>query len=90
MGGASEGAVPIRRLVAAHPDRSVAELMIPDPVSVRADADQEEVAKIVARYDLLAVPVTALLLALMYSGYRGYTALEPAQVEAEPGCCLER
>jgi magnesium transporter len=32
--------------------------MIPDPVSVSADDDQEEVAHIVARFDLLAVPVT--------------------------------
>jgi magnesium transporter len=33
-------------------------MMIPDPVSVNADDDQEEVARIVARFDLLAVPVT--------------------------------
>ncbi len=52
------GVVPIRRLVAAPPDRPVSELMIADPVSVQADADQEEVAQVVARYDLLAVPVT--------------------------------
>jgi magnesium transporter len=52
------GVVPIRRLVAAPPDRRVAELMVGEPVSVRADADQEAVAQIVARYDLLAVPVT--------------------------------
>jgi len=32
--------------------------MIEDPVSVLADADQEEVAEVVRRYDLLAVPVT--------------------------------
>jgi magnesium transporter len=32
--------------------------MIPDPLSVSADDDQEEVARLVARYDLLAVPVT--------------------------------
>jgi magnesium transporter len=52
------GVVPIRRLVAAPPSRPVGELMIPDPVSVLADADQEEVAERVRRYDLLAVPVT--------------------------------
>jgi magnesium transporter len=55
---ALRGVVPIRRLVAARPERRVDELMIRDPVSVRADDDQEEVAKVVARYDLLAVPVT--------------------------------
>ena len=52
------GVVPIRRLVSAPPARAIADLMIPDPVSVRADDDQEEVASVVARYDLLAVPVT--------------------------------
>jgi magnesium transporter len=55
---ALRGVVPIRRLVSAPPARLVRDLMIPDPVSVHADADQEEVAKLVARYDLLAVPVT--------------------------------
>jgi len=52
------GVVPIRRLVSAPPERRVRDLMVHDPVSVHADADQEEVARIVARYDLLAVPVT--------------------------------
>ncbi len=51
------GVVPIRRLVAAPPERPVGELMAPDPVQVRAEADQEEVAAVVRRYDLLAVPV---------------------------------
>ncbi|MBW2493491.1 MAG: magnesium transporter [Deltaproteobacteria bacterium] len=52
------GVVPIRRLVASPPDRLISEIMIPDPVSVSADDDQEEVARLVARFDLLAVPVT--------------------------------
>jgi magnesium transporter len=52
------GVVPIRRLVSAPPSRSVGELMIQDPVSVRAEADQEEVAVLVRRYDLFAIPVT--------------------------------
>jgi magnesium transporter len=52
------GVVPLRRLVSAPPARLIRDLMIPDPVSVQVDADQEEVAQIVARYDLLAVPVT--------------------------------
>ncbi len=55
-----QGVVPIRRLVSAPPDRSCSELMIRDPVRVLPDADQEEVAQLVARYDLLAVPVTDL------------------------------
>jgi magnesium transporter len=55
---ALRGVVPIRRLVSAPSERPVGELMVSDPVSVHADADQEEVAQVVARYDLLAVPVT--------------------------------
>ena len=51
------GTVPIRRLVAARPDRTCAELMVSDPLSVRTDADQEEVAQLVGRYNLLAIPV---------------------------------
>jgi len=56
--GTLVGVVPIRRLVASPPDRLISEIMIPDPVSVSADDDQEEVANLVARFDLLAVPVT--------------------------------
>jgi magnesium transporter len=52
------GVVPIRRLVAAPPDRSCADLMIQEPLSIQPEADQEEVARLVARYDLLAIPVT--------------------------------
>ncbi len=51
------GVVPIRRLVASAPGRPLGELMIQDPVSVRAEADQEEVAALVRRYDLLGIPV---------------------------------
>ena len=52
------GVVPIRRLVASPASRACADLMIPDPISIQPEADQEEVAQLVARYDLLAVPVT--------------------------------
>jgi len=55
--GGLVGVVPIRRLVAAPPDRVVADLMIRDPVRCRADSDQEEAAQAVARYNLLAIPV---------------------------------
>ncbi len=54
------GTIPIRRLVAARPDRPCSELMVSDPISVRADADQEEVAQLVGRYNLLAIPVVDL------------------------------
>ena len=51
------GVVPIRRLVAAPSGTPVAELMIRDPLHTSLEADQEEVAQLVARYDLLAIPV---------------------------------
>ena len=53
-----QGVVPIRRLVSAPPDTPVSEIMIREPVSTDVEADQEEVAQLVARYDLLAIPVT--------------------------------
>ena len=52
------GVVPIRRLVAAHPDTPVADIAIREMLSTPPDVDQEEVAQLVARYDLLAIPVT--------------------------------
>lgn len=52
------GVVPIRRLVMAQPDTPVGELAIREMLSTPPDADQEEVAQLVARYDLLAIPVT--------------------------------
>jgi magnesium transporter len=52
------GIVPIRRLVSAQPDRPVKDLAIREMLSTPPDADQEEVAQLVARYDLLAIPVT--------------------------------
>jgi magnesium transporter len=52
------GVIPLRRLVSAPPDLPCGELAIDVPVSVQPEADQEEVARLVARYDLLAIPVT--------------------------------
>ena len=52
------GVVPIRRLVSAPPDSPCGELAIDVPPCVQPEADQEEVARLVARYDLLAIPVT--------------------------------
>jgi magnesium transporter len=52
------GVVPIRRLVMAQPDTPVRELAIREMLITPPDADQEEVAQLVARYDLLAIPVT--------------------------------
>ncbi|MDG2051667.1 MAG: magnesium transporter [Myxococcota bacterium] len=54
------GVVPIRKLVSAPPATPVADLTARNTIAVPPDADQEEVARMVARYDLFAIPVTDL------------------------------
>lgn len=51
------GVSSLRQLVVVPPDTPLKQFMTTDVFSVRTDTDQEEVAKIVARYDILAVPV---------------------------------
>ncbi len=55
--GRLRGVVPIRKLVTCPPTRPIADVMIHDPVAVRATADQEEAAQLAGKYNLLAVPV---------------------------------
>jgi len=51
------GVSSLRQLVLVPPDTPLKEFMATDVFSAQTDMDQEEVAKIVARYDILAVPV---------------------------------
>jgi magnesium transporter len=51
------GVVSLRQLVVAPPHTRVEEIMALDVIHVRADADQEEAARLMSRYDLLALPV---------------------------------
>jgi len=51
------GTVPLRKLVTAPKDKPVKELMYTDMVTVPADMDQEEAARLAVKYDLLALPV---------------------------------
>ncbi len=51
------GVVPLRRLLTVDPGTPVYAIRDQDVVSVAADTDQEEVARVVAKYDLVAVPV---------------------------------
>lgn len=51
------GVVSLRQLILQPPDKRLRDLMTLDPVRVATDTDQEEVARIVGRYDILAVPV---------------------------------
>lgn len=51
------GVISLRQLVVVPPDTPLKQFMTTDVFSVKTDMDQEEVAKLVARYDILAVPV---------------------------------
>jgi magnesium transporter len=51
------GVVDLRDLLKADPDTVMEDLMDPDVISVEAGADQEDVARIMAKYDLAAIPV---------------------------------
>jgi magnesium transporter len=51
------GVSSLRQLVVVAPETLLKEFMTTDVFSVQTDMDQEEVAKLVARYDILAVPV---------------------------------
>jgi magnesium transporter len=51
------GYVRLRRLLASPPTASVGDIMATDVISVGVDADQEEVADLVQKFDFIAVPV---------------------------------
>ena len=51
------GFVSLRRLILTPPTTPIREIMTVDVVTVRADQDQEEVARKLAKYDFLAMPV---------------------------------
>jgi magnesium transporter len=51
------GVTSLRRLLLVSPETPLKRIMTPELISVRVDTDQEEVARQVASYNLLAVPV---------------------------------
>lgn len=51
------GFVSLRDLILAKPTAWVADIMQQDVISVRVDQDQEEAARALAKYDVLALPV---------------------------------
>ncbi len=51
------GELSLRQLVMANPEALLQDIMNTEVISVPVGTDQEEVARIVSRYDLLAVPV---------------------------------
>jgi len=51
------GVTSLRRLLLVSPETPLKRIMTPDITSVRVDTDQEEAARQVASYNLLAIPV---------------------------------
>jgi len=51
------GVVSLRELIIAPPDSLMRDIMDTEVLTVTADTDQEEAARLMARYDLLALPV---------------------------------
>ena len=51
------GIVSLRDLVLASPETYLSEIVTREVVSAYTDTDQEEVARLIQRYDLLAIPV---------------------------------
>jgi magnesium transporter len=51
------GVLSLRDLIVAPPSTPIGEVMIDEPVAVEVTADRDDVASVVARYNLLAVPV---------------------------------
>ncbi|MDP6483155.1 MAG: CBS domain-containing protein, partial [Nitrospinota bacterium] len=52
-----EGVISLRQLLLAPPEATLKGMSREDVYRVSTDTDQEEVARLVERYDLLAVPV---------------------------------
>jgi CBS domain-containing protein len=55
--GKLAGVLSLRDLIVARPETRISDVMHRDPVALPALAPQDEVAQVVARYNLLAVPV---------------------------------
>ncbi len=56
-GGHLKGVVSLRELLLAGPDRMLKEIMVTDLKTVAPEADESEVAAMISKYDLVAVPV---------------------------------
>jgi Mg/Co/Ni transporter MgtE len=55
--GSLEGVLSLRDLICAQPSTSVRDIATRDVVTVEVDADVKEIAAVLAKYNLLAVPV---------------------------------
>jgi magnesium transporter len=52
------GVMSLRKLLTTPPSTQLKRIMTPDVISARTDADQNEVARLVAEYNLLAIPIS--------------------------------
>ncbi|MFD2865227.1 magnesium transporter [Mucilaginibacter antarcticus] len=52
-----QGVVSIKDVIKAHADARIQDIYKDEPVFVKADLDQEEVAKLISQYNLTAIPV---------------------------------
>jgi magnesium transporter len=57
FGAKLQGVVSLRDLILSDPGQTLADIMTEKVVRVEAQDDQEEVARVIARYDLTVVPV---------------------------------
>lgn len=51
------GVVSLRKMLTTPPSTQLKRIMVPDVISARTSDDQEKVARLVAEYNLLAIPV---------------------------------
>lgn len=51
------GVVSLRKLLTTPPSYQLKRIMVPDVISARTSEDQQEVARLVAEYNLLAIPI---------------------------------
>lgn len=52
------GILPLRKLILSNSETRISSIMTVDPIQVAVDVDQEAVAKIFQKYDLVSIPVT--------------------------------
>ena len=52
-----QGVVSLRTLILASPDQLIGDIMLTKVVATNVHEDQEDVAKTIARYDLIALPI---------------------------------
>ena len=57
--GALVGVVDLKRLLLAPASAPISTIMVPEPTVVTPELDQEEVARIMERYDLVTLPVVS-------------------------------